>query len=180
MEVYGIWHCCQKHPDLEVVRDTTWSWVAHWRLWVIRGPWARAIRMVHHTLSKQVKLVFHHPKIMVIVQATESGTQLPIVYSIWSVWSKPCTLQLSSTGFVQNVAKKCSRTSGSSILPSFSCSWNSKIMIPTSHLAIFEVVIMDYCASHFCISLRPPVCLFLGHETNFAPSYYGTACFPLY
>lgn len=52
MEVHGIQHCCQKLPNLEVVRDTTWSSVAHWRLRVARSPLMKDIRIECYNLSQ--------------------------------------------------------------------------------------------------------------------------------
>lgn len=172
MEVHGIQRCCQIHPNLEVVRDTTWSRVAHWRLRVTRGPLKRASRIVHYTLSQPGHTRLSSAKDYGLTAGSKvSDTPSQRLFHSGSLTQAMYLVAFLAYALSGILPRKARESLVSSILPSFSCSWKSKGVTPTSHLSVFGIVIMNQChpslwCSHFCISFRLPVSLFPGHETN--------------
>ena len=145
MEVHGIQHCCQTHPNLEVVRDTTWSRVAHWRLRVVRGPLKRASRIVHYTLSQPGQTHLSSAKDYGLISGSEvSDTPSQRLFHFGSFTQATYLVAILAYALSGILPTNARESLVSSILPSFSCSWKSKGVTPTSHLSVFGIVIVSY------------------------------------
>lgn len=140
MKVYGIQHCCQKCPSSEVVRNTTWFQVTHWKLRVVWALWQGPSELP--AIQSPTRL--QQQKAVVVLQAMESMTQFPNVCSTLSI-QPMCSVVFLACLLSRILSKSVCEYLDSSVLLGFSCFWNSKGMTPTSPLDIFEIfTIMSY------------------------------------